>query len=119
MVWGEALQRAYKMEDNSAIYPRVVIDVAILPELQRTKETADYLSKDFDGLWFLNYMSIWHFAGEIVKGGFEIIKEDARISNRQYSDNIYQKLYWHMRYINSELDKKRERKDNKYRLSIE
>lgn len=120
MVWGAALLRAYKIEDSLAIYPRVVIDTAIISELQHSKDTADYLSLDFDGLWFLNYMSIWHFAGQPVKSGFEIIKADARNNNNgQYPDRIYQNLYWHMLYINNELDKKRERKDNKYRLNIE
>ena len=73
---------------------------------------------DYDGIYFLNYMSIWHFAGEIVKKGFEIIKEEVRRPDGFYSDRIYQKFIWHMNYINNELDKKKERKDKKFRLSI-
>jgi len=43
----------------------------------------------------------------------DVIKLDG-----SYADRIYQKLIWHMNYINCELDKKKERKDKKYRLSI-
>lgn len=119
MVWGSALLRAIELEEKVAIYPRIAIDTAILSELQSNKELADYLLLDFDGVHFLNYMNIWHFAGESVKDGFEKMKSEARNTNGQYPDRIYQKLYWHMNYINSELDKKNERKDRKYRLYIE
>lgn len=118
MVWGSALLRAYELENNIAIYPRVAIDASIVSELQKNQETAEYLLLDYDGIYFLNYMSIWHFAGEIVKNGFEKIKDEVRKADGSYTDRIYQKLVWHMNYINCELEKKKERKDKKFRLSI-
>lgn len=118
MVWGTALLRDYELENNIAIYPRVAIDASIVSELQANPETAEYLLLDFDGIFFLNYMSIWHFAGEIVKNGFEMMKNEARKTDGSFSDRIFQNLVWHMNYINRELDRKKERKDRKYRLSI-
>ena len=118
MVRGSALLRAYELENSISIYPRVSIDAVIVSELQGNKETAEYLSLDSDGIFFLNYMSIWHFAGEIVRSGFEKIKNEARKPDGAYADKVYQKLVWHMNYINHELDKKGERKDKKFRLSI-
>lgn len=118
MVWGSALLRAYELENSIAIYPRVAIDASVVSELQANQETTEYLSLDFDGIFFLNYMSIWHFAGEMVKSGFEKMKDEARKPDGSFSDRIYQKLVWHMNYINRELDRKKERKDRRYRLSI-
>jgi hypothetical protein len=119
MVWGSALLRAYELESHIAIYPRIVIDQFVLPELENNKKVTDYLSSDFDGVTFLNYMHIWHFAGEIVKNGFEKMKYEVIETNGSYPDKIHQKLHWHMNYINCELDKKNELRDNKYRLTLD
>lgn len=119
IVWGNALLRAYELENSIAIYPRVIIDTAILSKISNQKILSDYLRTDVDGMYFLNYMNIWHFAGEVVAGGFEKMKIEARNADGQYSDRVYQKLYWHMKYINSELNRKAERKDKKYRLRLE
>lgn len=117
IVWGQALLRSYELEDKIAIYPRIIIDKNIYSELPCDLRN-EWVSLDFDGLSFLNYMNIWHFAGKIVTDGFEKIKSEARRADGTYSDRIYQKLYWHMNYINSELDRKNERKDKKYRLTL-
>jgi len=119
MVWGSALLRAYELEKNIAIYPRVVIDFNMLTELKSNKDVTDYLLLDFDGIFFLNYMHLWYYAGEIVMNGFEIMKSEVRKPNGSYPNKIYQKLYWHMNYINRELDKKNELKDKKYRLTLD
>lgn len=118
IVWGPALLRAYELEDKIANYPRVLIDTNIVSELNYPRNPLDSIALDFDGIHYLNYMSIWHFAGEFVRNGFEIMKDEARKPDGTYSDKIYQKLFWHMEYINRELDKKNERQDKKYRLHI-
>jgi hypothetical protein len=119
MVWGPALLRAYELENNIAIYPRVVIDHDIISELNSNKEASDYLLLDFDGVTFLNYMCIWHYAGVVVKGGFEKMKMEVKKIYNSYPDKVYQKLYWHMNYVNCELDKKKEKQDKNYRLSLD
>ena len=64
-------------------------------------------------------MHIWHFAGKIVRDGFEEMKKELRKLDGSYSDKIYQKLYWHMNYINCELDKKNELQDKDYILILD
>lgn len=118
IVWGSALVRAYELEDKIAVYPRVIIDNSIAELLQEGKEVQDYIRKDIDGLLYLNYMSIWHFSAPIVKNAFENMKAEVRRADGTYPDKIYQKLHWHMEYINQELDRKNERRDKKYRLSL-
>ena len=125
IIWGSALLRAYELENTIANYPRIVIDSSILAEFDSRKKPSDYtdpadfVRKDFDGIHYLNYMNTWHFAGQFVKNGFEKMKAEAKKPDGTYSDKIYQKLVWHMNYINSELDKKNERKDKKYRLTMD
>lgn len=118
IVWGPALLRAYELEDKIANYPRVILDDSITYLLKSNSMGLDFILQDEDGMNYLNYMSIWHFSGEIVKNAFEQMKSEARRPDGTYPDKVFQKLCWHMKYINQELDRKNERKDRKYRLSI-
>lgn len=118
IVWGPALVRAYELEDKVANYPRVLLDASIINLLQSKKQGSEFICIDSDGMTFLNYMTIWHFSGEIVCNAFEKMKEEARLPNGTYPDKVYQKLYWHMQYVNSELNRKNEKSDRKYRLTI-
>ncbi len=116
MVWGQTLLKSYELENNIAIFPRIVIDSNIICELQKDEELAGYVSKDFDNMYFLNYLYIQHFGGRFLENGFKLMLDEL---NGKYSDRVYQKLCWHMNYVNKELDKKNERGESKYRLSID
>ncbi len=115
MVWGNALLKAYDLENNIAIYPRIVIDSKILHELDHNKDLCEYVQHDFDNIIFLNYLSIWNFGGQMLMNGFELMKDEL---DGKYTERIYQKYCWHMNYVNRELDKKNERKDKRYRLKL-
>lgn len=117
VVWGKALVRAYELEDKIAVYPRVILDDNVIEYV--SKENLDYVRRDNDGKCFLNYMTIWSYAGEIVQAAFEQMKKEAVKSDGTYPDKVFQKLYWHMNYINRELDRKNQKVDKKYRLSID
>lgn len=116
MVWGEALLRAYDLESNSAIYPRILLDSSVISNIGSDKELTEYTQQDFDNLYFLNYLHIQHFGGQFLKNGFQMMLDEL---NGKISARIYQKLCWHMNYVNRELDKKNEKKDRKYRLNLE
>lgn len=115
MVWGEALIKAYDLESNPAIYPRVLLDSSVLSYTLSDIELSEYTQQDFDSLYFLNYLHIQHFGGRFLKNGFQMMLDELK---GRYSERIYQKLCWHMNYVNRELDKKNEKKDMKYRLRI-
>lgn len=119
IIWGSALLRAYELENTIANYPRIVIDSSIISELRQYGNIHDFILTDIDGISYLNYMHTWHFAGQRVKNGFEKMKSEAKKPDGSYPDKIFQKLVWHMNYINNELDRKNERKDKKYRLSFD
>ena len=116
IVWGSALVRAYELEDKIAVYPRVILDDKVVNII--SKIDADYVRKDSDGQCFLNYMTIWSFAGELVQSAFERMKAEAVRKDGTYPDKVLQKLCWHMNYINQELDIKNQKKDKKFRLSM-
>lgn len=115
MVWGDALVKAYYLEDNVAIYPRIVIDNSIVQEIEKEEELMEYLRRDADNLYFLNFLNNCHFCGRYLKEGFEMMKKEV---NGCYSEKLYQKFCWHMNFVNAELDRKNEKQDKKFRLSM-
>jgi hypothetical protein len=115
MVWGEALVKAYFWEDKVAVYPRVILDSNVVSEIIDDSILNEYMRKDFDDLIFLNYLNNCHFCGQMLMNGFELMKEE--IGGR-WDERMQQKFSWHMNYINSELDRKNEKKDKKYRLTL-
>ena len=85
-------------------------------EISNDNLLCGYLRKDFDNLYFLNFLNDSHFCGEMLMNGFQIMQKEV---DKNIDDKIYQKLSWHMNFVNSELDRKNESKDRKYRLSID
>lgn len=115
MVWGDALIKAYYLENKVAIYPRIVIDNSIVQEIEREEALLEFLRKDFDNLYFLNFLNYCHFCGKFLKEGFEMMKKEVDYKS---DEKMYQKFCWHMNFVNAELDRKNEKKDMKYRLSM-
>lgn len=113
MVWGDALVKAYYLEDKVATYPRVIIDNIVVQEIIGNELLKEYLRMDFDNLYFLNYLNDCYFCGQMLMEGFEIMKAEV---NNKFDEKTYQKFCWHMNFINSELDRKNQKKDKKYRL---
>lgn len=115
MVWGEALLRAYALEDKLANYPRIVLDDCVVRECMEREELLPYCVEDFDGVYFLNYLHNCHFSGERLKNGFEKMKKEIE---DKVDDKTRQKMIWHKNFINAELDRKDEKQDRKYRLEF-
>lgn len=111
MVWGQALLKSYYLEDNIAIYPRIILDNRVVDVLQNSEDLSDFVRKDSDGMFYLNYLAMCHFCGEPLSRGFDMIQKNTPLNER-----IKQKLYWHMEFVNRELDLKDEKQDRNYRL---
>ena len=79
MVWGEALLKSYFLEDKVANYPRIIIDKDIVNEIIQNNVLCEYLRKDFDDLYFLNFLNDCHFCGEMLMNGFQIMQKEAGI----------------------------------------
>ncbi len=115
MVWGEALLKSYYLENNVSIYPRIVLDKSVSAEINKYNELSDFVKVDFDNIPFLNYLSICHFVGEPLMNGFQIMQKEA---GDKINERVFQKLCWHMNFVNNELDAKKEKKDKPYRLQL-
>ena len=129
MVWGKALLKAYILESECAIYPRVIIDPCVINKINLLKEksstendsviVSDFLYKDKDGFLSVNYLLINHtqinyaINGETVqpfKGLFETQKGIEKVETyityanqiieKSYSDDkLMRKLKWHQNYL--------------------
>lgn len=116
MVWGEALLKSYYLEDKIANYPRIIIDKNVVNEINQDSQLSEYIRKDFDNLYFLNFLNNCHFCGQMLMNGFEKMQKEV---GKSIDEKTYQKFCWHMNFVNSELDRKNEKKDRKYRLSMD
>ena len=115
MVWGDALSKSYYLEDKIANYPRIIIDKSVVDEIIQDNQLSEYMRKDFDNLYFLNFLNDCHFCGERLMNGFQIMQREV---GNDIDDKTYQKFSWHMNFVNSELDRKNEKQDMNYRLSM-
>lgn len=63
MVWGDALTRAYELENKLAIYPRVILDPALSDLLNEPlpdeEKLSHYYIKDSDGFYFADCFNIY------------------------------------------------------------
>lgn len=105
MVYGKALVDAYGLESKVAVFPRIAIDKKTALEISGYCELRDYVMKDFDDVYFLNYLSIWQYCGDILQRGFQKIKKEA---SNKIDERILQKLNWHKNYVNTQLKNKGE-----------
>jgi len=60
VVWGTGLIDAYNIENNLANYPRIILSHQCLKEydscLEESLNLYGFLKKDFDGLWFVDFI---------------------------------------------------------------
>ena len=109
MIWGNALVKAYDIESNIAIYPRIVIDPDLIADtklfLTQDEKTAkfkkEYISQDRDGLCFVNYL---HITKALKKPEFGCLlfseKAFDMVVKNTNNTKVVQKMNWHLQYIN-------------------
>lgn len=101
-VYGKALTKAYQLENDIAIYPRIIMDERDAADLRQSNYIQQYLNKDYEGIYYLNSFECYF---EITK----IYKEDEIKHIRQIlwskfkdgnSEKINQKLNWLINQFN-------------------
>ena len=79
VMFGGGMIKAYKLESKLAIYPRIVIDdrlveiVRQMPEQWydrdgvrvRGADAQGHIRRDFDGMWFIDFLRMWWIGAEI------------------------------------------------------
>ena len=101
MIWGNALIKAYILEGQIAIYPRIIVETEIAeiihPMLQSKK--VKLLCEDFDGMYFVDPFGI-----NKKEMGLYLIKKfiddnTIRLKNSQGNLKVYQKVNWLQQYF--------------------
>jgi len=105
LIWGKALVRAHNLEENIAIYPRVIIDQKLLRMMRVTsgeKRDKYYINTDVDGIFYLGYLEVLHaFPKELKNIGDEVIStyEKKLPTLIPSNEKIWQKYYWTANYF--------------------
>ncbi len=101
MIWGNALIRAYKLEGQIAIYPRIIVEpeIADIIKLMMKPDKGRLLCEDFDGIYFID-----PFGTNQKESGLYLVDQfiDAntiRLRNSQGNLKIYQKINWLQQYF--------------------
>ncbi len=118
-VFGPALIRAYELEKNCALYPRIIIDPELISEFQRnrllrneihsleeeTRYISNVTSHSDDGFVFVDYLRAMESESDPVSyPSFLSSHRDViiqRAQGHQLPQNIAQKVMWLARYHNS------------------
>lgn len=106
MVWGSALVRATDMEENEAVYPRVLVDDALAGMLAGNTDAAAALAKyslarDADGKFFLDYLGAY-FRLPHAAGSADFVGENQALFREKLSganEAVRQKLLWQIAYL--------------------
>lgn len=104
MVWGQALVDAYRIESQTAIYPRIVVDPKLIAgEYADILLSYDSIEKDLDGLYYLNYI---HMVWKVHKiKSYEETLDKFVESNREELEkhgdlaDVIQKRKWQAEYL--------------------
>ena len=107
MIWGNALLTAHALENQIAIYPRIILEPEMAEALQPTMSTAEshILCKDFDGIYFVD-----PFGTKRKGNGLNLLDkflDDNAVRLRKNQNDLkkYQKINWLQQYF---LEKHRE-----------
>lgn len=106
MVWGKGLVDAYAMENTVAVYPRIVIDPALIDDLRASGEldanTSVWLQQDKDGLFYINCINRYlNNASFFALGLTKIIEKN--ITRFRDKTKICQKWLWLSNYLSERL----------------
>lgn len=104
-VWGKGLLRAYKLENKIAFFPRIVIDLNVIPLIPDCDNNGNkhHIKTDSDGITFLDYLSFFPLANrnEYVK---RALNDAERIIHLlKHDERAIQKIRWFISYLKNGL----------------
>lgn len=119
IIWGPAFVEAYNLEEENAIYPRIIIDKKAIDrgkEVYAQKYPYDkdgddldnFISLDDDGAYYLDYLSQYEEFDDIVN--YRELLDDVRNSIEENlktapCPRIKTKYVWYARYYNKTIKK--------------
>jgi hypothetical protein len=96
-LFGPAMNYAYKLESELAIFPRIIIDENLIGLINQ--QNIDFFTKDFDGIYFLDYLNPNNFENmnkEDVKTHLDSIRDTLNNFDKESINDlkIKQKYLW-------------------------
>lgn len=96
-LFGPAMNYAYKLESELAIFPRIIIDEHLNEEINKRNDC--FFTKDFDGIYYLDYLNPKNFINmekEEVKTHLDSIRDALNEFNKESINDlkIKQKYLW-------------------------
>ena len=122
-IYGEALVRAYDLENHKARFPRIIVDNCVNRFIKNNKSYFDMfpkelfcISADEDTECFVDYLSVAgmdaYDRAEIIKSGREIVKRKERLPEYTGDIRLQEKMNWQTRYFSYIEEKYREGAEN-------
>ena len=100
-VLGEALLKAYSIEQNDAVFPRIIVDTSVI-DLVKSR-TIDYVIQDRDGLYFFDYMDAKRSdKSKNLLRAIRTLKANIiwNLKVNKYNATIVSKMEWLVNYFN-------------------
>lgn len=106
---GPAYIKAYQLQDNDAIYPRIIVDRSVTEAIKRsTHSVKRYLQRDSDKEFFVDYIKIYMQKTSLSKqkiksrlrreDTFNYLRDSFNKNYQEEKHNISQKYGWTIQY---------------------
>ena len=106
---GPAYIQAFQLQEDNAIYPRIIADKGVIKQLNKSKASIDkYLQQDSDKEYFVDYIKVYMNREELKKkditirlrreNNFSFLKKSFAEHYKNSNHNISQKYGWTMQY---------------------
>jgi hypothetical protein len=134
IVFGPALVKSYKLESEDAIYPRIILDRALMREAEQkghVEQWRDYVRRGEDGAYFLDYLFgsfvdryVFRDPGDpdpstLIESHRNMIEAMLKRDIEQGHERIRQKYVWLALYHNSTMTRLQDRLKDMFQLSGE
>ncbi len=106
---GPAYIQAFELQEDDAIYPRIIVDKSVVKQLVKSKVTiSKYLLQDSDKEFFIDYIKVYMNREKLKKkditirlrreSNFSFLKKSFEEHYENGNHNISQKYGWTMEY---------------------
>ena len=106
---GPAYIQAYQLQENDAIYPRIIVDESVIKQIKKSNHSIDtYLQQDSDREFFVDYIKIYMQKQSLSKQAiksrlrreniFDCLRDNFKENYQKENHNICQKYGWTIEY---------------------